>query len=245
MCFARPDTGSDRNIMTAAFAKEHNIHILQNEEDQDTFMMGNGQYTKSIGKALVPCKLLGTMSTESLWFHVMAKCSAPLIMGLEYLSKIKLYTENKHLLVDCPFFFGKFPRFKWIGAPKGMVQFSADGHQLTAGVDTGSDLDLMSLRCALRNGFNIDRSRRTQVMLADERIVETIGEVDISSIQLPGFDDFSMSFHVLPNLVCDVIFGEEFLEQTDTFNAFDIVDEEHDWDLYSLNIFVNLGRVQA
>ncbi|KUJ16320.1 uncharacterized protein LY89DRAFT_719065 [Mollisia scopiformis] len=101
ICSARPDTGSDRNIITEAFAKEHNIKIQQREEDKDVFVVGNGQYTRSVGKALVSCALFGgSESEQSLWFHVMAKCSAPIIMGREFLRKIRLYTENTHLLVD-------------------------------------------------------------------------------------------------------------------------------------------------
>ncbi len=245
MCFARPDTGSDRNIMTAAFAKEHGLEIQQSEIDKDMFIVGNGQYTKSIGKTLVPCRLLGGVSNQSCWFHVLAKCSVPIIMGIGFLRKIQLYTKHKHLLVDYPFSYGNIPSFKWIGSPKGTMEFSANGHLLAACADTGSDLDLMSLRCAIKRGFKIDRSRRTRVMLADETIVETVGQIDVRSVQLPGFDSFEMSFHVLPNLVCDVIFGEEFLEQMDAFNRFYIVDSDDESDLYSLNPFINLGPVQA
>lgn len=244
-CFARPDSGSDRNIITAAFAKDHNVEIQRGKDDKDLFVMGNGQHMRSIGKALIPCSLLGGESHESYWFHVMSKCSVPIIMGLEFLHKIQLYTTNQHLLVDSPFTFGNMPSFKWIGSPKGKMEFFADGHILEACADTGSDLDLMSLRCAIQRGFKVDRKRKTRIMLADETVIETIGQVDLSSVQLPGFDSFKMSFHVLPNLVCDVIFGEEFLEQTDAFNTCKIINEEDLLDLYSLNTLINLGPLQA
>lgn len=244
-CFARPDTGSDRNIMTEAFAKEHGLEIHRNKNDKELFCMGNGQYTQSIGRALVPCRLLGDKSDQSYWFHVMEKCSAPIIMGLKFLQKIQLYTKNKHLLVDSPFSFGNIPSFKWMGSPKGRMRFSADCWNITAYADTGSDLDLMSLDCALKRGFRIDESRRNRVMLADGAIAETAGMVDVSSVQLAKFDSFGMSFHVLPNLVCDVIFGEEFLEQMDAFNTCEIFDEDDVWDIYSLNPLINLGPTQS
>lgn len=81
-------------------------------------------------------------------------------------------------------------------------------------------------------------------MLADETIVETVGQVHVSSVQLSQFDSFDMSFHVLPGLPCDVIFGEEFLDQMDAFNTCDILhlDESH---IHSLNTLINLGPIQA
>ncbi|KAE8448612.1 hypothetical protein EG329_009037 [Mollisiaceae sp. DMI_Dod_QoI] len=246
-CFARPDSGSDRNIMTEAVAKEYGLEIQRGKLDRSTFKLGNSQYIQSTGRTLVPLKVLDgdSRADKSCWFHVLSKCSVPVIMGFDFVRKIQLYTKNRHLLVACPFSFGDIPSLKWIGSPQGAIEFSANGRLLAACADTGSDLDLMSLRCAIKKGFKVDRSRRTRVMLADETIVESVGQVDISSLQLPGFDSFEMSFHVLPNLVCDVIFGEEFLEQMDAFNTCDIVDSDDELDLYSLNPFINLGPVQA
>jgi hypothetical protein len=54
-----------------------------------------------------------------------------------------------------------------------------------------------------------------------------------------------MAFHVLPGLSCDVIFGEEFLEQMDAFNACDILDDEDDPSIYSLHTLINLGPIQS
>jgi hypothetical protein len=98
----------------------------------------------------------------------------PLILGLNFIRKFKLFTENKHMLVDCPYSFGNLPALKWIGCPQERIEFLADGRSLTAGADSGSDLDLMSLKCAQRREFKIDTSEsaRTRVMLADETIVE-------------------------------------------------------------------------
>jgi hypothetical protein len=79
----------------------------------------------------------------------------------------------------------------------------------------------MSLRCARRLGFKIDTdlSARTRVMLADESVVETVGQVNVSSVELSYFDSFEMTFHVLPGLASDVVFSEDFLDQMDAFNT--------------------------
>jgi hypothetical protein len=74
-------------------------------------------------------------------------------------------------------------------------------------------------------------------MLPDCTIVETLGIVHITSFEITVLDgsrityqvlprllnglceDLEMDFHVLHNLPCDVIFGEEFLELKDAFNT--------------------------
>jgi hypothetical protein len=284
-CFARPDTGSDRNIITAAFAADLGVEIHQSDDDNSQFVVGNGQYTVSIGKAFVGCRLLGLQDDQSHCFHVMAKCSEPVILGFDFVREVELYTKHKHLLVDCPPVTSSIPNLTFMGSPKGRVEILADGQRLEACVDTGSDLDLMSAKCTLKKGFDIDRSKRNYVMLADRTIVETLGQVRVKSIQLPEFhpplyeqadlaiagdptsqevdqaeilsptpDDVedAMIFHVLENLVCDVILGEEFLEQMDAFNTCGIIERESDdYDLSqsfiplyaSENSFANHGQL--
>jgi hypothetical protein len=130
---------------------------------------------------------------------------------------------------------------------KGRIEFVADGKTLIGGVDTGSDLNFISLDCARRRNFKIDRreSARTRVMLPDQTIIETIGQVHVSSLQISDFESFEMTFHVLPGLSCDVIFGEEFLEQMDAFNSCDILDGERGPSIHSLHTLINLGPIQS
>lgn len=246
-CFALPDSGSDRDIITETFAADNGILVQRGEADKSIFELGSGKLTQSVGRALVPLRIFGdSQSIENRWFDVIARCPVPLILGLDFIRKFKLFTRNKHLLVDCPYNFGNLPILKWIGSPRERIHFVADGRSLIAGADTGSDLDLMSLQCARRRGFKIDtrESAENRVMLADTTIVETIGQVHISSVRLSHFDSFKMSFHVLPGLPCDVIFGEGFLEQMDAFNTCDIVRLDENV-FRSLNTLINLGPFQA
>jgi hypothetical protein len=111
----------------------------------------------------------------------------------------------------------------------------------------GSDLDSMSLLCAIRNGYKIDRSQRacTKVMLADETVTKTVGQVSISSFEIAQCSGVEMTFNILPGLPRDVIFGVEFVEQVDLFNIcsenMDSGDSEYHW----LNTLINLGPVQT
>ena len=60
------------------------------------------------------------------------------------------------------------------------------GRLLVATPDTGSDLNLMSLACATREGFHMNKSPEGCIGLqvADGSEVETIGQVYVSSLSL-------------------------------------------------------------
>ena len=88
-CLARPDSGSDRNIMTEDCAKACGVPIMRGENDKGLFKLGTGKCISSIGRAYVPLNLLGdNTSKEYCWFDVLAKCPVPLIIGLEFVQKI-------------------------------------------------------------------------------------------------------------------------------------------------------------
>ncbi len=234
--------------MTEEVARQHGIPIQRSEADKATFQLGDGKYIQSVGRAHVPCRIFGDgSSSEHTWFHVLAKCAVPLIMGMEFINKIKLYTKRKHLLIDCPPSFGDMPTLKWIGSPQGNIGFLAGGRSLVGCADTGSDLDFMSLRCAVRSGFRVDRSasQRTRVMIADGTVVETAGTVQVPVTALGPLDPFTMEFHVLPGLPSDVIFGEEFLDRIDAFNTCSELKDTEDPYQHSLNTLINLGPIQA
>jgi hypothetical protein len=66
------------------------------------------------------------------------------------------------------------------------MKCSLDGQDLLAVADTGSDLNLISFKCAKRGRFHIDRRRecRQRVRDGDGSEVETIGQVYVSNMGL-------------------------------------------------------------
>jgi hypothetical protein len=189
----------------------------------------------------------------------------PLIVGMSFIQEAEIFTSQKHLLTDYPSEFMVMPTLKLIGSPQSWISFAADGNFLTGSADTGSDLEFMSFHCAIERGFKIDtrESARTCVMLPDCTTVETMGIVHITSFEIAVFDgsrmtyqvlprlpnglceDLEMGFHVLPDMPCDVIFGEEFLELKDAFNTCSQIIHLRDPSSQNLNILINLGKVQA
>ena len=238
-CIACPDSGSDRDIMSEVFAEQHGFIIRRTETDKEWFKMGNGKACHSIGRVRVSCTLLEESELEWRWFYVLAKCAIPLIVGMSFTQQAGIFTSQKHLLTDYPSDFMLMPTLKLIGSPQSWISFAVDGRFLVGCADTGSDLDFISFHCATEKGFEIDtrESARTCVMLPDCTIVETLGIVHATSFEIAVFDgsrmtyrvlpglpnglceDLEMDFHVLPDMPCDVIFGEEFLELKDAFNT--------------------------
>ena len=177
---ARPDSGSERDVCSEAFANEHGLRISKNDEDRTLFKLGTGSEVRSIGRALASYGLASdTNSPEERCLWVLKKCVAPIIMGQEFIREITLYERNKHLLVRCPNWFGRLPTLKYMGSQNNQIRFTAGGHALSGCADTGSDEDFMSLECARRNGFRIDHRQTTRILVqqADGSIVETMGQV--------------------------------------------------------------------
>lgn len=250
---ACPDSGSAKNIMSEALANECNLKIRRSPKDIRQFELGNGKCISSVGRVRVPVELMGnTLGRKKRWFYIFSVCPAPLVLGMPLLEEAEILTKNRNMLESCPAELSNISSLLWIGSsrdnssPRNRIKCSLDGHELDAIADTGSDLNLMSLKCAKREGFQIDRRReaRRRVKVGDGTETETIGQVYVYSLGLdwrkaitpdvpansdnttpdgsPQADEdpatFGAVFHVLPGLPCNVIFGRDLLEQTDAFN---------------------------
>lgn len=253
-CLARPDSGSEKDVCSEDFAHQHKLHISRNDEDRVLFQLGTRTKVRSIGRVRVRCSLSsGRSPPKERWFYVLKKCAAPIIVGDEFIEETSLYVKNKHLLERCPNWFGRFSTLKYLGSSKNRIWFTAEGYAMNGLADTGSDEDFMSLECAKRNGFKIDRQGKARMLVqqADGSIVETVGQVWVS-VKIGPMDEFKMNFQVLRDLSEDAIFSEEFLEQTNGFinlikspKFFEDVDAADPEAAHSLNTLVNLGPINA
>jgi hypothetical protein len=244
--FARPETGSGRNVMSSAHAKQHGISICKHTM-KEKFRLGTEKFANSIGKAHIRVRVPGIDFEKTVGFHVMKRCLNPLIMGSKFIGGIQLYTRNKHLLVECGFFRHRLPTFNRVGSRRQYIPFTADGYSLMACPDTGSDLDFISEECAIRCDFEINASDdvRRCIMPGDTSTVETIGEVQIESLELNHHDSFTHTFHVLRGLPCDAIFGEELLENIDAFNTCEIILGSEEPSERQFNGFCDMGPLRT
>jgi hypothetical protein len=184
---ACPDSGSWKNIMSEAFAEENNLVIRQRPKDLKQFELGNGKDAWSMGRVRIPVELLrNTVGRKKRWFYVFPTCPVPLILGMPFLRETEVLTKNRYMLESCPVELGSISSLLWIGSPRNRMKCSLDGRELEAIADTGSDLNLMSLRCTKREGFHIDRRReaRTRIQAGNGTETETIGQVYVYNLSL-------------------------------------------------------------
>ncbi|KFY73912.1 hypothetical protein V499_06042 [Pseudogymnoascus sp. VKM F-103] len=182
-----PDSGSEKNIISKACAVEHGFRIRRKTKDIKRFEVGNGDIVWSIGRVLETVGLPGS----PLWqkkrrFYVLEDCPVPLVMGMKFLKEAEILTKYRHLLENCPAEISNIPSLLWIGSPRSRIRCTIDGRKLEAVADTGSDLNLMSLECAAREGFRIDAriEARTTILLGNNKKIETLGQVYVSNLTL-------------------------------------------------------------
>ncbi|KFY00290.1 hypothetical protein O988_03394 [Pseudogymnoascus sp. VKM F-3808] len=185
---ACPDSGSAKNIMSKACAIENRFRIRQKAKDKRPFELGNGDIVWSIGRVLETVALPGSpLWQKKRWFYVLENCPVRVVMGMKFLREAEILTKYRHLLENCPEELRNIPALLWIGSPRNkLCKCTVDGRQLEAAADTGSDLNLMSLQCAEREEFRIDRREeaRTYIEVGNGNVIETLGQVYVSNLTL-------------------------------------------------------------
>ncbi|KAH8803453.1 hypothetical protein F5884DRAFT_507900 [Xylogone sp. PMI_703] len=190
---ACPDSGSEKNIMSEAFAKSNHLRITRKSRDIKPFELGSGKTVWSIGRVRATVELLGSTIRQKLkWFYVFPNCPVPLILGMAFLTEAEILTKNRHMLENCPAEFSNVSSLLWIGTPRkrhlppNRMKCCLDGRNLVGVADTGSDLNFMSPECAKREGFHIDdrEEMKIRVQLGDGTETETIGRVYIHNLTL-------------------------------------------------------------
>jgi hypothetical protein len=231
---ACPDSGSDRNIISNEFATDNKIRIRRGRNDRKMFELGDGSYVQSIGRAFIPCSVArGTCPKRKQWFHVLAKCAVPLIIGRLFLEEAEILTKNQHLLERCSLEFEAISYLNFIGAPRRRsgMGVSLDGRLLVATPDTGSDLNLMSLACAEREGFYIDKRREghLRLQIADGSEIKTVGQVHVSLLSLDlrrnqTFSDTPPPRHDCGDIDLDANIEDQTEAQVPVVETFHVVD---------------------
>ncbi|KAL5351456.1 hypothetical protein ACLOAV_003315 [Pseudogymnoascus australis] len=185
---ACPDSGSEKNIISKACAVEHGFRIRHRKsKDIKQFEVGNGDIVWSIGRVFETVGLPGSpLWKKKRWFHVLENCPVPVVMGMEFLRKAEILTKYKDLLENCSVEMSNISSLLWIGSPRNRLRCTIDGRRLEVVPDTGSDYNLMSLACAQREGFRVDRraEARTQIVVGNGEVIETLGQVYVSNITL-------------------------------------------------------------
>ncbi|RYP67591.1 hypothetical protein DL771_007143 [Monosporascus sp. 5C6A] len=181
------DSGSGKNIMSEAYALQKGLIIRKGQKNVRLFQLGNGKLIYSVGRVRTYVKLAKSCGRpKKEWFHVLANCPVPLILGMPFLKDAQVLTEKRHLLESCPPEFGTTESVFWIGTPQNRIKCNLDGRNVIAVADYGSDVNLMSLSYAKREGHHIDRRQevRTRLQFGDGSQADTVGQVIVSNLTL-------------------------------------------------------------
>jgi hypothetical protein len=216
-----PDTGSEHNIISADLAQT--LGLIVAGAHQMEFNLANGKIVKSLGRVTASCSFERDPGVKLVCsFYVFQTLITPLIMGMEFLDSTETLTKNKHRLRERSSPPGGAFRVSSISTPKRLLHCFAAEESTLAMADTGSDVDLVSLEYVTRRGFITDKldSNECFIQIADGSIVSLQSKLKISIILRDGGPSFAQTFYVLEGLTSDMLFGDEFLFETDAFETY-------------------------
>ncbi|KEF51942.1 uncharacterized protein A1O9_11932 [Exophiala aquamarina CBS 119918] len=220
-CFeALPDTRSSSNMMTEAVANALGISIDRAESRRHSFKNACGELFHSVGEATTQVSFPGEGAQECR-FAVLRTCAAPLIMGDPFLRTTETLTKFRHRLKKAT---TSATRRAWqvcyMSVPSQRLECYLDSMSVQADPDTGSDMDLISLAYATQSGWKINPlpPEIGPIELANGTRKTLSGYVHVP-FTIGGYSSYN-TFYVLDGLVCDVILGDETLDELDAFNQY-------------------------
>jgi hypothetical protein len=245
---ACPDNGSDENVMREDLARTLGLHIYQQEVDRKKFVLANGKIIESVGRCEAPCNF-GTESHNVLsrficTFYVFQNLASQLLMGASFLGDTETLTKNRDRLVKRPLGLFRALRVRHLGSVRERLSCEVDGKALLATPDTGAELDLVSNRFAQIQKRNLIQPGGELIMFADGSIGETLGVIRMA-IRLDSGDFSAHNFHVLDNLSCDLILGENLLDELEIYTKYQhklVKQQDNDENASQLQHIIHLGN---
>jgi len=173
---AIPDTGADVNVICSDLAQElgFDIRVVANMDLQ----LPNGKSVRSYGVATASWRFAKSAADCSQMlectFRVVRKVASPLILCRDFLKQTQTMTLHRDRLLKraCPNM--QFPSVRALGDVQERFHCSLDGENVQALADSGSDVDLISLKYATKRGFRVEPGK-SWLMFADRSVVRTRG----------------------------------------------------------------------
>ena len=178
------NTGSDLNILREDEARRHGLEI--DTSKVRSFKLPNKQTAKSIGQTFATFRFRDEQEGHKLRFEVVSNCPEDVILGLSFLRRTgTLLRKNAHRIQESSrICMQKGTRMLFVEdwhneaqTNKSTMPFTVNGQQGNALPDSGSDIMAISGSYARRCGFDIDRTSRIEVLLADGTRMMTDGMV--------------------------------------------------------------------
>ena len=250
-----PDSGTEDNIISNDLVSQLGIMIDDQPENQKEFRLANSRITRAIGRVKLSFKFARDQKEEYQgWFYVFNTLLYPLLVGMAFLDVTETLTLHRHRLQPrCSPFNGPLrvaglnnPKRRLYCWPKYIIDTKGSPvtqvERTMANADTGSEVDLISLALCRRKGMYLQPLgiREKEVQFADGSTSYLSGKVTII-IRIGDHDnaqsaEFRRDFYVLQDLTCDILLGEDFLEQTEVFEHYrDLITLLDDDDISQVN----------
>ena len=233
---SRPDSGSEENIIAADVVSTLDVKMDFAPEHCKEFRIANGRSVWALGRITVNCAFAKDRTVElRCIFYVFQTLTSALIMGMPFLDETETLVKHQHRLQP-----RTIPSFRPIqmsslNSPRKRLYCLVNSQPRLANADTGSEINVMSLDYALKRAFSMTAVglSSSTVQFADGSTSELVGKVRVLIILgTPEGPRVTTTFFVLDGLTCDILFGEDFLDQTRAFetyrDAFSIIECDND-----------------
>lgn len=245
---AQYDTGAEGNFMSKTLAKKYKLLVQRSRNQQGSFAIANGKRIKSSGQAEAWCTFaLDPGRKMKCVFQIWDKLAGgDLIMGRAFLSETRTLSSFRHRLRERISSLS-LPTINFIGSTTtdSCCRFACniDGRPTHINADTGSDLDVISLRYARAQRYEINTEERKLVRLGDASVVGTYGQVE-AEVDVGGYKYWKV-FDVLPDLTSDVVLGELTLEEVEAYTRFEtsFTDINLGKRNFEMNIMITIGKI--
>lgn len=159
---AIPDTGSDENAISSAYAKKIGLHVQTHADSPASFQLANGRFIQSSGIASATCsfrKGLNKQSGTAIFFNVFPELAVPVIIGRAFLQATETLTRHIDRLdisihqrpPSVP------PRILHLNHPVQRLRCYLNVNLVYANADTGAEMNLVSPEFAAQRGFQIEK----------------------------------------------------------------------------------------
>ena len=222
---ATADSGSEENIIALEVLETHGFWFDQSSQHHKEFQMGNGKIVSAIGRTSLDCRFTNDSALKfACIFYVFERLITPLIMGMDFLQETETLTKNRHRLESRETFEKRFVQVCSLNNPKRRLSCFADGERVLANADTGSEVDLISLAYASKGGFpveSIEEDFESTVQFADGSCSTLSGKIILQvKFGKSNHPHSNVVFHVLEGLTCDLLLGEDLLDEIDAFQSY-------------------------
>ena len=247
---SRPDSGSEDNIMVIDLANELELSVDAGAEHQKEFRMGNGKVIRALGKVMIDCAFAKEPNVRlRCIFYVFQRLVTPLILGMSFLDETETLSKNRHRLEPRSYVPRGLVDVCGLNSPRRRLFCIAESQPILANADTGSEVNLISLAYVQKRGFCIEpiTTAPSMVQFADGSTSALLGVVSLSIVfgNLEG-RRLNVVFHILEGLTCELLLGEDILNDNDVFrtyaDAFSLEDNKEN--VFEINTIVWFRSVE-